>query len=369
MCILVLPECYCSPEKIPGNLNRDNTPQMVLVTLSDTFIDKDTLGKLQLIFNKKLRNPNDCPIAMTSFVTDNATDYCAVHRLYADGHEMASYSVTRRIPTDWWASASSDDWENEMITQREKIAKKGKIPEGDVIGARAPYLTPGGDTQFRVLVSNAFTYDSSLLIKSRREPLWPFQLDTPFLVVSEQDCLNDKKKCPMETYDDFWEVPINYWMSHNNSRCVYLDECLAESEEGKSTPNVLKIIWKNFNKNLESNRAPFMINLRRASLVNKRTFSAIKEFLTLISGRNDIWVISIQEALEWVKRPTQLKDLGSFEPWKCKVRRFNPACKPVDKSYLIDLIGISGRDLVIIQYVTLAVIFVILVKRDRDEQE
>ena len=355
------PDCYCLPKQIPGNMTRDNTPQMVLVTFSDAMIDKDTLEKLQLIFNKKRRNANKCPVAMTAFVSDNATDYCAVHRLYADGHEMASYSLTRRTPTDWWSNvAGFDDWKNEMVTQREKIADKGKVPEGNIVGARAPYWTPGGDEMFRMLEINDFTYDSSLLVKGGANPLWPFTLDFKFKEVADQNCLNPR--CPDETHT-LWEIPINYWSDNNNKRCTFLDACLADTE--KSTAAVVNIIWKNFNRHYDSNRAPFMINIRRTALVNKRIFSAITEFIDQVSQRDDIWVVTMQECLEWMQQPTPLKDIAAFEPWKCKSRRFNSACRPTEKIYLIEVIGISGRDLVIIECVLLAVIFVILVKRDQ----
>lgn len=46
------------------------------------------------IFEHGRKNPNDCPISATFYVSHEWTDYTQVQDLYADGHELASHTVS-----------------------------------------------------------------------------------------------------------------------------------------------------------------------------------------------------------------------------------------------------------------------------------
>lgn len=77
-----------------GKLALDETPQLVLITFEDAINDVHNKA-FDLIFNKtERRNPNGCPIRGTFFVSHEWTDYSLVQNLYADGHEMASHTVS-----------------------------------------------------------------------------------------------------------------------------------------------------------------------------------------------------------------------------------------------------------------------------------
>lgn len=66
---------------------------MVLLTFDDAVndINKDIYAD---IFRPHRRNPNGCPISATFYVSHEWTDYGQVQNLYADGHEMASHTVS-----------------------------------------------------------------------------------------------------------------------------------------------------------------------------------------------------------------------------------------------------------------------------------
>lgn len=32
---------------------------------------------------------------------------------------------------------------------------------------------------------------------------------------------------------------------------------------------------------------------------------------------SDVWVVTISQALEWIKNPTTLENIEAFAPWKC----------------------------------------------------
>lgn len=46
------------------------------------------------IFESGRKNPNGCPITATFYVSHEWTDYGQVQSLYANGHEMASHTVS-----------------------------------------------------------------------------------------------------------------------------------------------------------------------------------------------------------------------------------------------------------------------------------
>ena len=76
-----------------GNLAPRRTPQLVLLTFDDAVND---LNKelYRDLFEKGRLNPNGCPIAATFYVSHEWTDYGQVQSLYADGHEIASHTIS-----------------------------------------------------------------------------------------------------------------------------------------------------------------------------------------------------------------------------------------------------------------------------------
>lgn len=85
--------CLCVVSDAAGDLAVEDVPQLVLLTFDDSVND---LNK-QLyndLFNKGRVNPNGCPISATFYVSHEWTDYSQVQNLYAEGHEMASHTVS-----------------------------------------------------------------------------------------------------------------------------------------------------------------------------------------------------------------------------------------------------------------------------------
>lgn len=70
----------------------EEVPQIILLTFDDAVND---LNKefYREIFNGRL-NPNGCPVSATFYVSHEWTDYSQVQNLYADGHELASHTVS-----------------------------------------------------------------------------------------------------------------------------------------------------------------------------------------------------------------------------------------------------------------------------------
>lgn len=92
-------------------------------------------------------NPNGCPIKATFYVSHEWTDYAQVQDLYADGHEIASHTVTHSFGTNF----NEEKWANEVVGEAELLVRFGGVNPGDIKGMRAPFLAVGGDKMFNML--------------------------------------------------------------------------------------------------------------------------------------------------------------------------------------------------------------------------
>lgn len=198
-----LPDCFCSADgtAIPGNLQPNQVPQMVLLSFSGAVNElvfdhyKKILGYSNKFGSGQSRlNPNGCGIKATFFVSHEYTSYAQVHWLAAQGHEIGLHSISHRLPELWWTDkANYSDWVEEMVGMREIVLQltniNGDTPvikREDMVGMRAPYIKPGGDNMFQMINDFGLTYSSSIVAPKSDFPLWPFTLDSkvPF------DCAN-----------------------------------------------------------------------------------------------------------------------------------------------------------------------------------
>ncbi|KAG9508999.1 hypothetical protein GZH46_02493 [Fragariocoptes setiger] len=205
-----LPNCFCSPDgtSIPGGLQPNHVPQMVLLSFSgavnELVVDhyKKILGYTTKYNSGQTRlNPNGCGIRATFFVSHDYTSYAHIHWLAAQGHEIGLHSITHRLPELWWTEkANYSDLVEEMIGMREILLQQTNIngdnqviKREDIIGMRAPYIKPAGDNMFQMINDFGLTYDSSIVAPTGDTPLWPFTLDTkvPWLCTSSR---NNKNK-------------------------------------------------------------------------------------------------------------------------------------------------------------------------------
>ena len=313
-----LPSCYCDRYTIPGGLKPSETPQMVLFTFSDR-VTGNIRKSLIDIFPDSLKNPiSECPVSITVFVLGSGSDYCAVHRLYTRGHEIASYGRNRTGQTEGWTEF---DWEKLFADHQEEMTEKAFLPDDHVRGVRTPLQKPGGNPQFSMLYTKGFLYDATLLagwqsLDSAKQPSWPVTLDVPWY-----PCLTPQ--CPNKSYDGFWEMPLLRLVNTENGRlCAFLDDCAMTFKTAK---DVYHFLYKNFRHHYETNRAPMQINIATKTLKNKVAVAGLKLFLKKIvsDGHDDTWIITMQDAIQWMEYPTPISKLGDMNIWTCEDRNFH----------------------------------------------
>ncbi|XP_033151259.1 uncharacterized protein LOC117135236 isoform X9 [Drosophila mauritiana] len=300
--VCLLPDCYCGGKDIPGELPAESIPQIVLLTFDDSVNDLNKQLYTDL-FEKGRVNPNGCPITATFYVSHEWTDYSQVQNLYADGHEMASHTVSHSFGEQF----SQKKWTREIAGQREILAAYGGVKMSDVRGMRAPFLSVGGNKMYKMLYDSNFTYDSSMPVYENRPPSWPYTLDYKIF----HDCMIPP--CPTRSYPGVWQVPMVMWQDLNGGRCSMGDACSNPSD----ADGVTKMIMKNFERHYTTNRAPFGLFYHAAWFTQPHHKEGFIKFLDAINAMQDVWIITNWQALQWVRDPTPISRINSFQPFQC----------------------------------------------------
>ena len=304
-----LPACRCAGEDIPGGLSPDQTPQIVVISFDDSLRVQD----YNTYFSKILagrKNPNGCNTPWTFFVRHYYTSYALVEDLYAKGHEIADHSVTHRTPESWWTNATEAELAEEIVDQRDMFINWGNIPKEEVIGYRAPYLATS-ENEIKALYANGFTYDCSMPTSTY---YWPFTLDYKSPICSLP------ATCPTDAYPGLWIIPNIVYQQKNGVPCNMLDACTdAQTEQ-----DWYDLMWDNFEKHYNGNRAPFGLFAHSALFLKDVTETTVvpayKAFLDKLATMKDVYIVTMTQLIQWVKQPTPLDKIASFAPWQCPPR-------------------------------------------------
>lgn len=90
-----VPLCKCSNSQIPNDIPFDDTPMMIALSFNGV-LTSEHARYIKKILNPVFKNPNDCPIQATFFVSDNGignTDYCFVQGLFNNNNEIGVGSI------------------------------------------------------------------------------------------------------------------------------------------------------------------------------------------------------------------------------------------------------------------------------------
>eukprot|EP00096_Caligus_rogercresseyi_P016765 TRINITY_DN966_c0_g1_i1.p1 TRINITY_DN966_c0_g1~~TRINITY_DN966_c0_g1_i1.p1 ORF type:complete len:373 (+),score=122.55 TRINITY_DN966_c0_g1_i1:178-1296(+) len=283
-----LPDCYCGGQDIPGGLSKDEIPQFVLLTFDDA------VNNLNKKFFEKLfkgrTNPNGCPIKSTFYVSHEWTDYSHVQDLYADGHEIASHTVTHSHGSQF----GEEKWANEIVGEAEMLVRYAGVNPQDIKGMRAPFLAIGGDTMFNTLNRYGFYYDSSMSVAI---PSWPYTLEYRM----PHSCA--VKPCPEQSHPGMWEVPMTTIKDIRGGTCSMADGCFYEE---KAT-SIQKIFTQNFLEHYTKSKAPFPLFFHAAWFFNRpHRVDGFLKFIDSILALPDVYFVTSQELINWVRYPEPL---------------------------------------------------------------
>lgn len=84
------------------------------------------------------------------------------------------------------------------------------------------------------------------------------------------------------------------------------------------TKGSLKFIEDNFKRHYTTNRAPFGIFIHATWFGRKDgNLQGLVEFLASLADKEDVWVVTVNQALDWIQHPVKLSALNSIESWAC----------------------------------------------------
>lgn len=294
-----LPDCYCGGKQIPGGYKPEEIPQLVLLTFDDAVND------LNKAFFKKLyegrKNPNGCPIKATYYISHEWTDYSQVQDLYADGHEIASHTISHSHGTNF----NEEKWANEVVGEAEMLVRFAGVNPRDIKGMRAPFLAVGGDTMVNMLNRYGFYYDSSM---STSAPSWPYTLEYKM----PHSCA--VKPCPKSSHPGMWEIPMSVLKDIRGGTCSMADGCFYEEEAA----SIQKIFTQNFLEHYTRTKAPFPLFFHAAWFFNRpHRVEGFLKFIDSILALPDVYFVTSQELINWVRYPVPIDDIYSSGVFGC----------------------------------------------------
>lgn len=276
---------------------------MVFFTL-DGVVNYQVYGKLNRLLPASRKNPDNCPVSATFFVSQAGTFRMYLKLLKNRGMEIANKGY------------NGVHFNNQHVLNDEMMSQIGDLGQLDIKpeGWRSPNLKPLGDGQFEKVMKYGYLYDSTLTVprENTGDKYWPFTLDYGW----KHSCVIPD--CPKDAYPGLWEVPNTPIIDYKNMYiCNYVDGCMFSPPTANDTFNFL---WNNFKAHYQTNKAPFGIHLRHIWFSHPfytKNLEGLQMFVDKLSSMNDVYILAIKDIIEWMKKPTPLQNLPNNRPWQC----------------------------------------------------
>jgi len=312
-----LPNCNCASTSPPGGLSPSDTPQFIVYTADDA-IQSYTLDSINQFLAHR-QNPNGCAPKITYFTSLNYTNYTLVTDWFVAGNEIADHTMTHvgKPPA------------NEINGNLIALNALAGIPLSSIIGFRAPFLDYSVDT-LKELAAAQFTYDSTAsasipVTDPDTDAYWPYTLDNGMA----NNCLSVPGTCKGEPkLPGFWEIPMYAFFDNRGGNGPHLMDPWLDAANGATKVNdsaTLEYMKNTFTAHYNGNRQPIGLYthpIHTSSTypgVNppKSTINMINAFLDWAQEQQNVWIVSNEQLLAWVRNPVPVSQLNSFAPLKC----------------------------------------------------
>ncbi|CAG8467749.1 12355_t:CDS:10 [Cetraspora pellucida] len=299
------PTCFCPGITPPGGLSLDDTPQFFMLTYDDSIQDRTMSVVNKLMGTRK--NPNGCPISATYYVSIQYTNMSMVTEWYARGQEVADHTMTHVGKSP----------ENEITGCKAALNAFAGLPNGNIKGFRTPFLdwTP---EVLQTLAKLGFQYDSSVTAL-KEDASWPYTLDYGLY----NDCW--KGFCNSTIIPGFFEIPMAALIDEQGLPHLmdpYLDN---------TTDVVKKWLQDNFNRHLTQGKTPFGVYIHPVQLDNSTApgrntepmIQMLQEFFDWALAQPNVWFVTSQQLLTWMKNPVPASQLKDYAPFKCQAPKID----------------------------------------------
>ena len=332
-------DCHCPSLSAPGGLQGANIPQFVLITHDDAISNLANTVVRSAVDGFK--NPNGCNVVATWFTTSTGTECELAKKLYDENHEIGLHTVHH-------ASLGPDfaGMEEEMMNARKDLMQCG-IPEGEMVGFRAPYLVHN-PKQRAILLKNNMLYDSSIIdfissqsttTKNMSERLWPYSMDNGIV----QDCsYTSAGICtPDEKYPGLWELPLWPLLKDDVDK---LDNAYSMDPGPGFGGDVYQTLVTNFDAAYAGNRAPVPL-FTHATWFTDENIAATRKFIEYALSKGDAYFVTVKELIDWMKNPVSAQEYKTKA--NCKPVSVEPPVKKKCQVYIVQpgdyLASIAGK--------------------------
>ncbi|OZJ01696.1 hypothetical protein BZG36_05489, partial [Bifiguratus adelaidae] len=304
------PACLCASQTPPGGIAPKDAPQFVTVTFDDS-VQNYLWDTVQQMLSTK--NPNGCPAKGTFFTEVLYTNFTLVQQFYAAGNEVADHTVNHYDlpqPAD------------EISACRQILKEYAGVPLGKIQGFRAPFLNYTLDT-LKELAAQNFTYDSSATAVVD-DAYWPYTLDYGIA----NDCWTGQCGAGQAKIPGLWEIPMYAIVDPSNTQTVIgLMDVYLEA----NTTAISSYMSANFDRHYNGNRQPFGVYVHPVHLSTipgvpiasgqqapADYLSSTVSFLSSIASQPDVWFVSNEQLLQWMKNPVPASQLASQPYMQCQ---------------------------------------------------
>ncbi|CAE6448586.1 unnamed protein product [Rhizoctonia solani] len=313
-----LPNCACASTNIPGGIAREDTPQFLVFTADDA-VQAYTINSVNQFLAQR-KNPNGCQPKMTYYTSLNYTNYTMVTDWYMAGNEIGDHTMTHV------AAAESDEINGNLIA----LNALAGIPFTDLKGFRAPFLNYSVNT-LKALSAASFLYDSSAtssipVTDPGTDAYWPYTLDNGLA----NDCLSVPGICNGEPkLPGLWEVPMYAIFDERGVEGPHLmDPWLDVGVSGANNITAVGEWMRNtFTAHYQNNRQPFGLYTHPIHVAPgvpgvadpTATVKMINDFIDWAQQQQNVWIVSTEQVLAWVRNPVPASQLNNLPEFQCQV--------------------------------------------------
>ena len=322
---------------IPGSIASASAPQFLLLSFDDC-ITPGSEKYVRSVFDGSLRNPDGRPVPLTYFVSlencpatgDNVweTDGNLVKARYNAGDEMAVHTRTHQTSR----TTSYATWVSEMTAVRSFFQGLGLGSDAGR-GFRSPYLV-NNPAQFNALKDLGFLYDSSVLESPFWSPVsnqglgkftWPFTYDQYSASAQPQNCEDwwDENGCPTQAIPGLWQIPLYYYIKGNENNATFLGAMdigqveYSGYEKTIAGTALTTVLRNHINARLSGNRAPLNLFFHPDGFNNTARVNTYKAFMSEQLRRGDVWAVTMQGLIEWMKAPVPNSQMKTWYASYC----------------------------------------------------
>ncbi|KAF6748379.1 hypothetical protein DFP72DRAFT_916579 [Ephemerocybe angulata] len=321
-----LPDCACATTTPPGGLDPAQVPQFVVFTADDA-IQSYTIDAVNQFLAQR-KNPNGCKPKMTYFASLTYTNYSLITDWYVAGNEIADHTITHM------GSPTKEEVNGNLIA----LNALAGIPLSALKGFRAPLLDFKAET-LQILHKSQFLYDSSAsasvpVTDPNTNAYWPYTLDNGIANNCDTPGLcNGEPKLP-----GLWEIPMYAFFDNRGVVGPHLMDPWLDSANGNNAPSdaaTLAFMQKTFTDHYNGKRQPIGLYTHPihvslsypGTTAKKSTIDMINSFLDWAQNHDNVWIVSNEQLLDWVRNPVPASQMSSLASFSCPAPAYDASAK------------------------------------------